>query len=270
MIVFEVNRKWISINCSAVPGNAEQMLGAGGRLWRVGESTFRRFRMSLGSCLYSWACFYQETLWKTTRNWSSECEGPEFIPRGGWGKVKAISWLGLLLMVRWMQQLVTPTCCHPVRPCGHTRDLTTKTSSSAYTTFIPGYWSGSMGLLFGPWETELLCIIMPLRCFALVIYVTDFLFSLCFFFTVFSFLSHSLLPSSLSFFFLFMAVPVAYGSSRGRGWIGAAAEVFATAMATLDLSCICYLRHSCSNAGSFNPPHRAGDWTLTSTATQPL
>ena len=36
----------------------------------------------------------------------------------------------------------------------------------------------------------------------------------------------------------------------------------------LNLSHNCDLYYSCSNAGSFNPLHRAGDWTYTSTATQ--
>ena len=38
-----------------------------------------------------------------------------------------------------------------------------------------------------------------------------------------------------------MDAPVAYGSSRARGQITAAAEGYTTAMATLDLSCICHL-----------------------------
>ena len=40
-----------------------------------------------------------------------------------------------------------------------------------------------------------------------------------------------------------MAAPVAYGSSRARVRIGAAAEDYATAMATPYLSCICDLHY---------------------------
>ena len=41
------------------------------------------------------------------------------------------------------------------------------------------------------------------------------------------------------FFFLFMAVPAAYGSSPARGRIGVAGEAYTTATATSDLSHIC-------------------------------
>ena len=43
------------------------------------------------------------------------------------------------------------------------------------------------------------------------------------------------------FFLHFIVAPVAYGSSWARGPIGAAAEAYSKAMATLDLSCICDL-----------------------------
>ena len=54
------------------------------------------------------------------------------------------------------------------------------------------------------------------------------------------------------FFFFFRIAPIAYGSPR----LG------------LHLSHSCHLHHSCGNAESFNPRHWAGDWTLTSAATQ--
>ena len=55
---------------------------------------------------------------------------------------------------------------------------------------------------------------------------------------------------NLYLFFLFKAAPVAYGSSRVRSWIGAAAVVYTTATATLNLSCICDYTTACSTAGS--------------------
>ena len=46
-------------------------------------------------------------------------------------------------------------------------------------------------------------------------------------------------PDDIFFFFcLFMIAPVAYRSSRARGWIGATAEVYGAALATPDQSCI--------------------------------
>ena len=55
-------------------------------------------------------------------------------------------------------------------------------------------------------------------------------------------------PSSSFFLFflfsLFMATPTAYGSSQARGQIRAAAEACATAIATVDGSHICDLRHT--------------------------
>ena len=59
-----------------------------------------------------------------------------------------------------------------------------------------------------------------------------------FIFISFSFFSCFFL--SLSFFFLFRATPVAYGSFWTRDWIGA----HATAIEMLDPSCICDLHYS--------------------------
>ena len=58
-------------------------------------------------------------------------------------------------------------------------------------------------------------------------------------------------------FFLFRAVPVAYGSSQARSRIRAAAEAYTTATALRALSHICDL--CCGNAGSL--PHCAGPQT---------
>ena len=66
---------------------------------------------------------------------------------------------------------------------------------------------------------------------------------------------------SFCFFSLFTATSEAYGSSQARGWIRAAAAAYAKTTATPDLSHICDLHHSCSNAGSLTQvsnlhPHR--------------
>ena len=56
---------------------------------------------------------------------------------------------------------------------------------------------------------------------------------------------------SIFFFFFFLrATPVAYGSFQARGPIGAAAEAYATAIATPDLSHLCNLHTAHSNARS--------------------
>ena len=60
------------------------------------------------------------------------------------------------------------------------------------------------------------------------------------------------------FFFLFTATPSAYGSSQARGRIGAAAETYATATATLDLRHICNLCTACSNVRSLTHRVRPG------------
>ena len=54
-----------------------------------------------------------------------------------------------------------------------------------------------------------------------------------------------------AFFFLFIALPAAYGSSQARGQISAAAEVWVTATATPDPRHICNL----------NPQSQARDRT---------
>ena len=46
---------------------------------------------------------------------------------------------------------------------------------------------------------------------------------------------------TLAPFSFFLATPAAYGSSQARSWMGATAEVYATATARLHLSCICNL-----------------------------
>ena len=61
-----------------------------------------------------------------------------------------------------------------------------------------------------------------------------------------------------SFFFLFMAVSAAYGSSQARGQIGAELLAYATAPATLDPSCVCDLHCSCGNTGSLTHQARPG------------
>ena len=55
------------------------------------------------------------------------------------------------------------------------------------------------------------------------------------------------------FFNLFMAAPVAYGSSWARGRIGAAPAAYAAAMATLDPSCICGLSRGLQQCWILNP-----------------
>ena len=61
------------------------------------------------------------------------------------------------------------------------------------------------------------------------------------------------LPSSVFFFFLFRATPVAYGCSQARVRIGAASGAYTTATATQDPSHACDLHHTHSNTGS--PTH---------------
>ena len=56
--------------------------------------------------------------------------------------------------------------------------------------------------------------------------------------------SSSLIAFFFFFSFLFMAIPSAYGSLGARSQIGAAAEDYTTATATLDSTYICKLHHS--------------------------
>ena len=55
-----------------------------------------------------------------------------------------------------------------------------------------------------------------------------------------------------------MAAPVAYGSSWARDQLGAAAEAYATAMATPDLSHILTYATACGNAGSLTHGAKPG------------
>ena len=82
---------------------------------------------------------------------------------------------------------------------------------------------------------------------------------------------------SFFFFFPFTAVPVNYASSQARGCIRAAAEVSATATATLHANCTCVLHcslwqcwilYSLSEARDWTPhPRRDSTWFLTCWAT---
>ena len=76
-----------------------------------------------------------------------------------------------------------------------------------------------------------------------------------FIFISFSFFSCFFL--SLSFFFLFRATPVAYGSFWTRDWIGA----HATDIEMLDPSCICDLHYSSLWCQILNPLSGARGWT---------
>ena len=67
---------------------------------------------------------------------------------------------------------------------------------------------------------------------------------------------------SFFFFLNFRATLVAYGGSQGRGPIRAVATVYATATATLDLSCICNLHHISWQRKIFNPLSEARGQTL--------
>ena len=58
-----------------------------------------------------------------------------------------------------------------------------------------------------------------------------------------------------------MATPIAYGSSRASGGIGAASEAYTTAMATLDSSRNCNLHHSLPQRRILNPLSVARDQT---------
>ena len=69
------------------------------------------------------------------------------------------------------------------------------------------------------------------------------------------------------FLFLFMATPVAYGSSQARGPIRTAAEAYATATAIPDLSCICNLLYGLWQCWVLNPLSEAGDQTHILTGT---
>ena len=73
------------------------------------------------------------------------------------------------------------------------------------------------------------------------------------------------------FLFFFMAAPAAYGNSQAKGWIGAATEAYATAMATPDSRHIFDLRHTLWQCQVFNPMSRARDFThiLTETVLGP-
>ena len=64
-----------------------------------------------------------------------------------------------------------------------------------------------------------------------------------------------------SFFFFFMAVPEAYGSSLAQGWIRAAAETYSTTMAMPDPSFICDLDCRLGQHWILNPLSKARDWT---------
>ena len=63
-------------------------------------------------------------------------------------------------------------------------------------------------------------------------------------------------------FFLFLATPMAYGSSRARGQIRAAAEAYTTAMATTDPNHISDLHHSLQHHQILNSLSEAKDGTL--------
>ena len=64
-----------------------------------------------------------------------------------------------------------------------------------------------------------------------------------------------------------MATPVAYGNSWARGQIGATAEAYATATATLDPSHICDLHRSLQQHQILNPLSEARDRTRILTET---
>ena len=64
------------------------------------------------------------------------------------------------------------------------------------------------------------------------------------------------------FFFLFRATPMAYGSSKSRGAVGAAAAGHITATAMLwDLSHVCDLHHSSRQHWILNPLSKAKNQT---------
>ena len=71
----------------------------------------------------------------------------------------------------------------------------------------------------------------------------------------------------LSFHFLFRTTTAAHGSSQARGWIRAAAEVYATTTATSDPSHICYLYSILWQHWIFNPLSKTRDWTCILTDT---
>ena len=75
-------------------------------------------------------------------------------------------------------------------------------------------------------------------------------------------LTASIVTVPLFFFFNFLvrAAPVAHGNSWAKG-IGAAAEAYATATATPDLSCIYNLHCSLWQCWILNPLGKARDWT---------
>ena len=58
-----------------------------------------------------------------------------------------------------------------------------------------------------------------------------------------------------------MAAPLAYGRSQARGPIGTIVAVHTTATATLDLRCICDLRHGSQQPQILNPLRKARDQT---------
>ena len=66
---------------------------------------------------------------------------------------------------------------------------------------------------------------------------------------------------SFFIFFIFMAVPVAYGSSQARGPTEAAAEAYATVTITWDPNHICNLHYSSQQSQTLNPLSEARDQT---------
>ena len=64
-----------------------------------------------------------------------------------------------------------------------------------------------------------------------------------------------------STFFLFRATPTSYGSSQDRGPVGAVLQVYTTATAMRDLSCVCNLHHSSGQHWILNSPSEGQDRT---------
>ena len=70
-----------------------------------------------------------------------------------------------------------------------------------------------------------------------------------------------------NFFFLFRAIPVAYGSPQDRSQIKTASAGYTSAMETLDPYCICNLCPSLEQRRIPNPLSTVRDWTCVLTET---
>ena len=118
-----------------------------------------------------------------------------------------------------------------------------------------------------PWPSYLLffvvVVMVDLQCYTNFCYTGKWLSQtyICMYVCIFIFLIFFI----ILFFCLFRAAPMAYGSSRARGWFrAAAADLCHSTTAMSDLSHICDLHHRLWQHGILNPLSEARDWTSSS------